>query len=102
MCSVIKGIVCIDFKIDGIYHAGKNNYSRNYHRALVAFYLGLQADDMRGLERPIRKADQQACPWGEGGYSYMPDDAIFRQQAGDDVDMDLDKPERNTKRPRNE
>ena len=76
MCSVIKGIVCIDFKIDGIYHAGKDNYSRNYHRALVAFYLG--------------------------GYSYMPDDAIFRQQAGDDMDMDLDTPERNTKRPRNE
>ena len=102
MCSVIKGTVCIDFKIDGIYHAGKNNYSRNYHRALVAFYLGLQADDMRGLKRPIRKRDQQACPWGEGGYSYMSDDAIFRQQAGDDVDMDLDTLERNTKRPRNE
>ena len=94
----MKEVVCNEFKTNYIYHAGKNNYSRNYHRALIALYLHLQPDDMRGLKPPLCNNDQQTCPWVYPGSSYMSDDTIINKQAADG--MDCDTPERNTKRPR--
>lgn len=77
-----------------IYHSGKISYSRNYHRALVAFYLKLRPDDMKGLKTPLRAHQQRECPWEIPGISYISDEDIAAMAAQEATGngMDCDTP----------
>lgn len=75
----IKGVVQNEFIHTSIYHAGKTNYSTNYHRALVAFYLNLQPNDMYGLKLPFN--NQTACPWETPGRTYKSDAEIRAERS---------------------
>ena len=90
----MKGIVPNEFMSTGIYHSDEKNYSRNYHRALVAFYLKLRPDDMKRLKPPLRTHKQRECPWEIPGISYISDEDIAEMAAQEATGngMDCDTP----------
>jgi len=64
------------------YHAGKNNYSENYHRALCAIYLGLLGD---GMSR-FTFGGPKTCPWEIPGREYVSSCQLREErERGDDA-----------------
>jgi len=69
-CTEESIIPSSGFNTNIIYHAGKNHYTENYHRALCAIYLGLLGDGMSQFTFAIG-GGPKPCPWEIPGREYV-------------------------------